>query len=229
MFKITKQCLSAYQKRVMFLGAPGVGKGTYAGRAATELKIPTFSTGDLIRQQIKEGTEIGKELQKYTSKGKLVPDAVVIDMIKEKIKNEKGFILDGFPRTMEQAESLDKFCPLDLVLNLTQKDEILIQKIESRRNCQNCGKGYNLADIKLPKLHMPPILPKVEGICDDCGGKLIQREDDKLEVVQSRLNDYKKTTLPLVEYYTNKKILKDFPITGGVKQLLPDLIKLMEE
>ena len=147
----------------------------------------------------------------------------------EKIKNEKGFILDGFPRTIEQAKALDESFPLDLVLNLTQTDEILIKKIESRRNCQQCGKGYNLADIKLPNLHMPPILPKVDGICDDCGGNLIQREDDKLEVVENRLNDYKKTTFPLVEFYTKKNILKDFPITGGVKQLLPDLLKLMKK
>jgi adenylate kinase len=150
-------------------------------------------------------------------------------MILSKIKNEKGFILDGFPRNVAQAEALNKELPLDLVLNLTQKDDILIKKIESRRACQHCGRGYNLADIKIGTIHMPPLLPKVEGICDDCGGKLIQREDDKLEVVQSRLELYKKSTFPLVEYYTKKGILKNFPVIGGVKELLPSLVKLMKE
>lgn len=212
----------------MFLGAPGVGKGTYASRASEILKIPTISTGDLVRQQIKEGNQ---ELKKYTDKGELVPDDVIIKMLVSSIKDIKtGYILDGFPRTLYQAETFDSMVKLDFVVNLEQSEDVIIKKIASRRCCPTCGKVYNLADIKFPNgIHMPPLLPKKEGICDVEGSALIQRDDDKEEVVKHRLTIYNKTTLPLVEYYKNKGILRSFSVLGGVKELLPSFIELLKK
>lgn len=215
----------------MLLGAPGVGKGTYASRAAEILKIPTISTGDLVRAQIKANSEIGKQLKKYTDKGELVPDSVIINMVAESLtKIQTGYILDGFPRTIGQAQAFDKMVKLDFVVNLEQNEEIIVRKIASRRCCVKCGKVYNVADIKFPGgIHMPPLLPKVEGVCDVDGGQLIQRDDDKKEVVQHRLKVYNEQSLPLVEYYKTKGILRSFSVLGGVKELLPSFIELLKK
>jgi adenylate kinase len=221
----------AYGKRLMLLGAPGVGKGTYASRAAEILKIPTISTGDLVRAAIKNGTAIGAELKRYTDKGELVPDDVIIQMVDQTLKNVKsGYILDGFPRTLYQAEAFDKVVKLDFVVNLEQEESVIITKIASRRCCVKCGKVYNLADIKFEGgIHMPPLLPKVDGICDLDGGKLIQRDDDKEEVVVHRLKIYEQQSLPLVKYYEKKGMLRHFKVLGGVKELLPSFIELLNK
>lgn len=217
--------------RMIFLGPPGVGKGTYASRIGPDMSIPHISTGDLLRGEIKEGTELGRKAKQYIDDGNLVPDGLVIDILKERIEKPdagKGFILDGFPRTIPQAEALDKITKIDVVVNIIQKDQILIDKIAARRTCKNCGEIYNLAHIKDGELDMPPILPKKEGICDKCGGELHQRDDDQEEVVRDRLEVYKKQTAPLIEFYKKKGIMVDVVVRGGPDIVVPDIKKAIK-
>lgn len=185
----------------------------------------------MIRAEIKQQTPLAKELQKWTNAGKLVPDEIVIDMVAQKIKEnkDKGFILDGFPRTVKQAEMLDKIVQLDLVVNMYQSDNILIKKIAMRRVCKKCGMEYNYADINEDGLRMPPLLPKKEGVCDRCGGtEIIQRADDKEEVVRHRLEIYKEQTAPLIDFYESKGILVHFKINAGTVELLPKFMDLIQ-
>lgn len=222
-----------FHNKIILLGAPGVGKGSYASRAAKALNIPHLTTGDFIRKEIAEQTELGKEFQSYTSSGKLVPDKLVIDIVKNALNNEgkNGFILDGFPRTIPQAKALDEIISIERVINLTQKEEIIVQKVSSRRVCSNCGHTYNLAHIKQDGIDMPPLLPKIENTCDTCGKEntLEQREDDKEEVVRHRLKVYREQTEPLIKYYENRGIVRNFPVTGGVKALLPQFLELLKK
>ncbi|KAG2379375.1 hypothetical protein C9374_007514 [Naegleria lovaniensis] len=230
---------STFKKGVLLVGRPGAGKGTYASRAAEQLNIPHIAAGDIIREEIKNKTKIGLEMQSYTSKGALVPDELVIDLLVNKITQSvagtgKGFILDGFPRTISQAIKLDSLSDkikLDLVLNLHQDEDIIIAKISNRRVCSNCGQVYNFAHIKRDGLDMPPLVPKVEGICDGCGAKdsLVQRDDDREEVVQKRLVEYDKLTSPLLEFYQKKGLLKTFVVNGGAKALMPSFLKVLTE
>lgn len=255
--KVLCEEVKAFAKKIVYvknvlltknslLGAPGVGKGTYASRAAEHFKIPHIAAGktygvvinllgDFIRDEIKNQTALGKTMKEYTTKGLLVPDQLVIDLllakIQERTSNGGGFLLDGFPRTLVQAEQFQKRQAIDMVVNLDQDEDIIISKITNRRVCSNCGHNYNLAHIKRGNIDMPPLLPKVDGICDTCGAKdsLVQRADDKLEVVKHRLDVYKQSTFPLVQYYENLGILKNFSVLGGVKQLLPSFLKLLKE
>jgi len=216
--------------KAIFLGPPGVGKGTYASRIAPQLGIAHISTGDLLRAEIKNGTALGKEADEHISKGHLVPDELVIDMLLKRLKKpdcRKGFILDGFPRTIQQAEALEKNLKMDVVINLSLSDDILIEKISARRQCRNCGNIYNLADIHRNGINMPPILPKKPGVCDKCGGGLYQRDDDKAETVKQRLEVYKKQTAPLIEHYKKKGLLKEVKVIGGPDVMVPVIIKAM--
>ena len=216
--------------KLVFLGPPGVGKGTYASRIGPILGIPQVSTGDLGRKEIRDGSLLGKKIKEYSDKGLLVPDSIITEMLRKRLEERdarKGFILDGFPRTLVQAEMLGKTTPLDAVININLREDILVRKIAARRVCRNCGEIYNVADIREGRIHMPPLLPKREGICDKCGGELYQRDDDREAVVRERLEIYSKQTKPLVEYYKKKGLLKEFHVTGGPEQMVPQLLKLI--
>ncbi len=204
--------------KLIFLGPPGVGKGTYASRLAPKWQVAHISTGDLLRAEIKKASELGMKAKEYMDAGNLVPDGLVIDMLKLRIQEEdcaNGFILDGFPRTIPQAEALEDITQIDAVVNIQQRDDIIIKKISARRLCRKCGEIYNLAHIKEDGLDMPPVLPEKEGICDKCGGELYQRDDDREEVVRDRLEVYKKQTAPLIEFYQKKGLVVDVKVIGG--------------
>ena len=208
---------------IIMLGAPGTGKGTVAGILTQKLGVPQVSTGDIFRKHIKEQTELGKLADKYISKGHLVPDDVTIDLVKSRLQEDdvkNGIILDGFPRTVVQAEALDKMLAeqgrkVDMVVNLTTPKEEIIERIINRRICSNpeCKTIYNL--ILNP--------PKVEGICDKCGSELIQRKDDNRETVEARLENYLNVTSPLVEYYTKKGNLRTEVVSKDINRLGKDV------
>jgi len=187
------------------LGAPGAGKGTYASRLKEKLDVETIATGDIFRELAKEDSDLARKVKGYMEKGLLVPDNVVIEVLKQrlsKIPKGKGFILDGFPRTMDQAKMLDAITKIDVILMLDVPDWIIIERLSTRRICKNCGTVYNILYLK----------PKVEGICDKCGGQLYQRSDDNPEVIKKRLQVYKEQTTPLIEFFKEKKI--PFVISG---------------
>ena len=208
---------------IIMLGAPGTGKGTVAGILMQKLEIPQVSTGDIFRKHIKEKTELGKIAESYISKGALVPDDITVNIIKDRLKDkdvENGIILDGFPRTVKQAEELDKMLKqegkkVDLVINLTTPEEEIIERIVNRRVCSNqeCKEVYNL-------VLRPPVK---EGLCDKCGHELIQRKDDTIETVKSRLDNYFKQTSPLVEYYEEQGKLQSEMVSKSINKLGKDV------
>ena len=188
--------------RLVLLGPPGAGKGTYASRLTVKLGVPHISTGDMVREEIKKQTDLGRKIKEYSDRGALVPDEIIIKLLANRLRKpdcDKGFILDGFPRTISQAEALEKIAKIDLVINLNVPDEIIITRLSNRLVCSKCGAIYNLLTLK----------PKREGICDKCGGRLYQREDDKPEVIKERLDVYRRQTAPLIEYYNNKGLLRN--------------------
>ncbi len=192
--------------RILIMGRPGAGKGTQAANIKEYYGIPHISTGDMFRAAIKEGTDLGKLAQSYMEKGALVPDEVTIGIVKERLLKDdckKGFLLDGFPRNVHQAEELDKFMnaegiKLDAVLDVNVDSSILIRRIVGRRVCKTCGATYHIEFNK----------PKKDGICDNCGTALIQRADDTIETAGSRLDVYDKQTAPLLAYYNEQNLLK---------------------
>ena len=208
---------------IIMLGAPGTGKGTVASILTGKLNIPQVSTGDIFRKHIKEKTELGKLAESYISKGELVPDDVTIGLIENRMEEQdvqNGIILDGFPRTVKQAEELDKLLAkkgkkVDMVINLTTPEDEIIERIVNRRICSNsdCKTVYNLV--------LNP--PKVEGVCDKCGSELIQRKDDTIETVKSRLDSYFKQTSPLVEYYEKQGNLYSAVVSKTVNKLGKDV------
>ena len=180
---------------LIFLGAPGAGKGTHAEVVSQKYNIPTISTGNIIREALKSGTEMGLRAKAYTETGRLVPDEVVIGIIRERLAKDdckNGFILDGFPRTIPQAEALGKMgVEINLVVDIEVPEETIIRRLSGRRVCESCGAPYNVFDKQ----------PKVDGVCDVCGGTLIQRKDDEPETVKARLNVYHEQTEPLKDFY----------------------------
>ena len=208
---------------IIMFGAPGTGKGTIASILTEKLGIPQVSTGDIFRKNIKEGNELGKLAEKYISKGQLVPDDVTIEIVEERLKQkdvENGIILDGFPRTVYQAERLDKILEkegkkVDIVINLTTPEEEIIERIVNRRVCSNqeCKTVYNV-------LLNPP---KVDGICDKCGSELIQRKDDTPETVKARLSSYMEQTSPVVDYYEKQEKIYFALVSKSVNKLGKDV------
>ena len=185
--------------KAIIFGAPGSGKGTYASRLQAKLGVDVIATGDIFRKLLKEDSELGRKVKVYVEKGLLVPDEIVVEVLKQrlsKIPKGKGFILDGYPRTLEQAKILEGITKIDVILLLDVPDWIIIERLSSRRICRNCGTVYNVRFLK----------PKVEGICDKCGGPLYQRSDDNPEVIKKRLQVYQEQTRPLLEYFKAKKV-----------------------
>ena len=186
---------------IILLGAPGAGKGTQAAVICEKLNIPTISTGNIIREALKNGTEMGLKAKSYMDAGKLVPDEVVICIVKKRLAQDdcaNGFILDGFPRTIPQAEALDAMgVVIDKVIDIEVADEVIVNRLSGRRVCEKCGRPYHLESLK----------PKAEGICDDCGGTLVQRKDDSIETVKARLDIYHNETEPLKDYYAKQNKL----------------------
>jgi adenylate kinase len=218
--------------KLIFLGAPGVGKGTYASRISSQLGIAHISTGDLLRDEVKNGTQLGKEAKGYMERGDLVPDALVNRILKERLSQKdcsKGFILDGFPRTLNQAKELEKITKIDLVVNINLKKDLLIKKLAARRICRGCGNIYNVADIREGGIHLPPLLPKNEGVCDACGCELYQRPDDNTKVIEERFAAYEKQTKPLIAFYRKKRLLQDIEVVGGPDMMVPKILELINK
>ena len=203
--------MAAAQLNLVLLGAPGSGKGTQAERIAPAFGLPHISTGDILRAAVKAGTELGATAKRYMDSGELVPDEVVIGIIRERLAEPdaaRGFMLDGFPRTLEQARALDEMLDqagrgLTVVLLIDVPEEELVQRLAGRRACRDCGKGYNVV--------FDP--PRVEGVCDVCSGELFQRDDDNEDTVRNRLAVYRAQTEPLIGYYRGKDILES--VFGG--------------
>lgn len=211
--------------KIIMLGAPGAGKGTQAKMISDKFEIPHISTGDIFRANIKNGTELGKKAKTYMDQGLLVPDELVVDLVVDRVKQEdcvKGYVLDGFPRTIPQAESLDAALlkineKIDYAINVEVPDENIVRRMAGRRACVACGATYHL-------VHIPT---KVEGICDRCGSELILREDDKPETVLNRLSIYHEQTQPLIEYYTKQNVLVEVDGTVDLKEVFENIVKIL--
>jgi adenylate kinase len=211
----------------IIFGAPGSGKGTYASRLQAKLGVDIIAMGDIFREIMKEDTELGKKIKGYVEKGLLVPDDIVIEVLKHrlaKIPKGKGFILDGYPRTLEQAETLEGIAKIDVIILLMVPDWIIIERLSTRRICKNCGAVYNIRFLK----------PKVENICDKCGGPLYQRSDDTPEVITKRIQVYEAQTQPILQLFKERKMpfvvancdALDTPPDTVVETILKELRKL---
>jgi adenylate kinase len=202
---------------VILLGPPGAGKGTQAGNIAETYDIPHISTGDILRANVREGTELGLEAKRFMDAGDLVPDDVIIGMVGERLAQPdaaKGFLFDGFPRTVPQAEALEALLqqreqPLDVVLRLAVDEDEVVSRLTGRRTCTSCGAVFHVT-------HQPPA---TEGVCDACGGELVQRDDDREDVVRNRLEVYRRSTEPLEEFYWNRGLLRDVEAVGTVEEV----------
>ena len=211
---------------IILMGLPGAGKGTQASEIVKKFPIPHISTGDMFRKAIKDETDLGKEAKSYMDRGELVPDEVTVGIVKERISEDdakKGFLLDGFPRTIDQAESLSQIMSeldreIDAVINIEVPEEELMNRLTGRRICEKCGTTYHL-------VFNPP---KVEGICDIDGGKLYQREDDNPETVSNRLSVNVKQSKPILEYYNNKGVLKNIDGSKDIDEVTKDVIDILD-
>lgn len=212
--------------RILIMGAPGAGKGTQASLIKDKYQIPHISTGNMFREAIAKQTPTGIEAQGYIEKGNLVPDSTTIKLVKERLLEEdckKGFLLDGFPRTVAQAESLDEILKelnikLDAVVNVVVDDSYIVDRICGRRTCLKCGEAF----------HVTYKLPKKEGVCDVCGGELIQRKDDSEETIKNRLAVYSAQTKPVLEYYQKQNLTKDVAGVGEIKEVFENVVKALE-
>lgn len=183
----------------VIFGPPGSGKGTYASRLQSKLGLDAISTGDVLREIAKEETQLGKAVRGYQQSGQLVPDDITIEVLKQRLARipaGRGFILDGYPRTIEQAKALEKIAKIDVIILLVVPEQLIIERLSARRMCRKCGEIFNLLSLK----------PKVEGVCDKCGGPLYQRSDDTLEVVKGRIKVYEEQTEPIVELFKERKV-----------------------
>ena len=211
--------------KIIMLGAPGAGKGTQAKQIAGKYNIPHISTGDIFRTNIKNGTDLGKKAKEYMDQGLLVPDELTCDLVMDRISHDdckNGFVLDGFPRTIPQAEALDEALKkigqsMDFAINVDVPDSHIVNRMSGRRACLGCGATY----------HVVAIPPKKEGICDICGAELVLRDDDKPETVQKRLDVYHEQTQPLIEYYDKQGILKTVDGTMQMEEVFAAIAKIL--
>lgn len=213
--------------KIIMLGAPGAGKGTQADKICAKYNIPHISTGDIFRANIKNNTELGQKAKSYMDKGELVPDELVVDLVVDRIKADdctNGYVLDGFPRTIPQAEALDAALAaindkVDYAINVEVPDENIINRMSGRRACVACGATYHI-------VHIPT---KVEGVCDKCGADLILRDDDKPETLKNRLNVYHEQTQPLIDYYTAKNVLHEVDGTKAMEDVFSSIVSILGE
>lgn len=213
--------------KIIMLGAPGAGKGTQAKMIADKYGVPHVSTGDIFRANIKNGTELGMEAKKYMDQGLLVPDELTVKILLDRVSQpdcKNGYVLDGFPRTIPQAEVLDKALAelgesIDYAINVDVPDENIVKRMSGRRACVSCGATYHV-------VHVPP---KKEGICDRCGSELILRDDDKPETVKNRLDVYHKQTQPLIDFYTKKGVLKTVDGTVDMQDVFKAIVAILGE
>ena len=197
---------------IVILGPPGVGKGTYAEFLSKKYGIPKISVGDLFRSAIKNRTELGKRIKNYVSSGELVPDETVIELVKNRLEEpdcKDGFLLDGYPRTVPQAEAMMKFKKIDVALNFVAPDEVIMERIGGRRTCSKCGAIYHIKNVP----------PTIEGICDRCSGRLVQRSDQKPEVIKNRLVVYREKTKPVADYLRKKGLLVDIDAHYDIEEI----------
>ena len=211
--------------KIIMLGAPGAGKGTYAKQITQKYDIPAISTGDIFRENIKAGTELGKKAKGYMDAGNLVPDELVCDLVVDRLQQEdckNGYILDGFPRTIPQAEALTEALKkqndgIDFALEINMADEAIVERMAGRRVCEKCGATYHVVNIP----------PKKEGICDSCGSELVLRDDDKPETVLNRLKVYHDQTQPLIDYYTGKGVLQTVDGTMDMQDVFQRIVEIL--
>jgi len=205
--------------KLMFIGPPGAGKGTQAVKVAAKYGIPHISTGDMLREEIKNDSELGRKAKGHIDAGNLVPDDVIIEMVKERISQEdaaNGYLLDGFPRTRAQAEALDRIASLDVIINIYVPDNKLISRMCGRRVCSKCDATYHESMLENIK------------ICPKCGGALFTRDDDVEEIVKQRISVYKENTKPLIDYYAEKGILHDVVGSGGINTITQTILAVLE-
>lgn len=211
--------------KIIMLGAPGAGKGTQAKQIAGKYNIPHISTGDIFRANIKNNTELGQKAKTYMDQGLLVPDELTCDLVVDRIQQDdcvNGFVLDGFPRTIPQAEALENALAklnesMDFAIDVDVPDENIVNRMSGRRACLKCGATYHI--ISIP--------PKKEGVCDNCGSELVIRDDDKPETVQKRLNVYHEQTQPLIDFYSKKGILKSVDGTQPMDKVFEDIVNIL--
>lgn len=206
--------------RVSILGPPGAGKGTYASEVARFFGVPHVSTGELLRQEIRKGSELGRRVATYVSRGLLVPDDVVNELVGSRLSQDdcaKGFVLDGYPRTLHQALFLEKHYPLDKAVLLNVSLKVAVERLSGRLYCPNCGETYHVS-------WKPPRKP---GVCDNCGSRLVRRRDDDPEVVEARFREYWRLTLPVVDFYREKGKLLEFDANGDSRELAPRLVSIL--
>ena len=197
---------------IVLLGSPGVGKGTYAGVLSKKYEIPTISVGDLFRNAIKNQTPLGKKIKSYVTSGELVPDEIVIELVKNRLEEpdcKRGFLLDGFPRTVPQAEAMMKFKKIDYALNFVAPDEEIMERLGGRRTCNKCGAIYHIKN-------MPPT---IDGVCDKCSGRLVQRADEKPDVIKNRLAVYYEKTKPVTDYLKKKGLVADIDANFNIDEV----------
>ena len=212
--------------KLVLLGPPGAGKGTQAKMLLEKYRIPQISTGDILRQAIKDGTKLGKEAKTYMDKGNLVPDELIVNIVKERIKADdckNGYIFDGFPRTVAQAEALDKVLQglstsLDAVVNIDVPEEEVVKRLSGRRTCKSCGALFHVFYNPSAK----------EGVCDTCGGELFQRDDDNETTIRQRLTVYREQTAPLIDFYAKQNLVKTVPGSGKPEEIFSAMCDVLE-